>query len=110
MDIFNAYMSVPVLAICFVVGYVIKNSAIFGKLPNQNIPLIVTLVGAIFGLLIVGLNPEGFIIGAVSGLASTGIHQMSCQFAELKADKEAPDDEDYVREFEESPEEGDEDE
>ena len=109
MDILNPYMSVPVVAICFVVGYVIKNSTIFGKLPNENIPLIVTVVGAIFGLLMVGLSPEGFIIGAVSGLASTGIHQVRTQFCELKASKEALD-ADYVKEYEESTETGDEDE
>lgn len=108
MDIFDAYLSVPIVAICFVVGYVIKNSTIFGKIANQNIPLIVTVVGAIFGLLIIGLSPEAFIIGAVSGLASTGIHQVHTQFSELKAYKEAADDEDVV-EFEE-PETGDGDE
>lgn len=105
MDIFNAYMSVPIVAVCFVVGYVIKNSTIFGKLPNNNIPLIVTVIGAIFGLLMVSLTPEGLIVGAVSGLASTGIHQMSCQFAELKADKETADL--GPLEIEEKPEEGD---
>lgn len=105
MDILNEYMSVPIVAICFVVGYVIKNSTIFGKIANQNIPLIVTVVGAIFGLLMVGLTAKGFIIGAVSGLASTGIHQVRTQFCELKAGKEAANDE-AVMESEE-PEVGD---
>ena len=103
----DAYIIVPIVILCFVVGYVIKNSAIFGNVANQNIPLIVTVVGAVFGLLMVGLTPEGFIMGSVSGLASTGVHQFSAQLFEIKAGKEAEND--NALEFNE-PVEGDEDE
>lgn len=110
MDILNPYMSVPIVAVCFVIGYVIKNSAIFGRIPNQNIPLICTLAGVIFGLIMIGFNADGIIIGAVSGLASTGIHQMRTQFCELVSDKEAENDDALETQEDVAESEGDEDE
>ena len=67
---------VPIIVLaCLVVGYVIKHTPYLGKIANSYIPLIVTLTGAILGVVTSGLTIEAVIYGAVSGLASTGLHQ-----------------------------------
>ena len=67
---------VPIIVIaCLVVGYVIKHTPQLDKAINAYIPLIVTLLGAVLGVIISGVGVEPIIYGAVSGLASTGLHQ-----------------------------------
>lgn len=76
MDLdFMVKMIVPiVLAACLVVGYLLKNFA-----PNDNkwIPVIVTILGAVIGCIAFkGITLEAVVAGAVTGLASTGMHQL----------------------------------
>ena len=67
---------VPIIVIgCLVVGYVIKHTPQLDKVANAYIPLIVTVLGAVLGVVIGGVGVESTIYGAVSGLASTGLHQ-----------------------------------
>lgn len=67
---------VPVIVIaCLVVGYIIKATPVLTNKVNDYIPLIVGLLGAILGLVMNGLTVESIVYGAVSGLASTGLHQ-----------------------------------
>ena len=67
---------VPVIVIgCLVVGYIIKTTPVLTNKVNDYIPLIVGLLGAILGLVMNGLTVESIVYGAVSGLASTGLHQ-----------------------------------
>lgn len=67
---------VPIIVLaCLVIGYVIKHTPYLDKVANAYIPLIVTLTGAILGVVTSGLSVEAVIYGAVSGLASTGLHQ-----------------------------------
>ena len=67
---------VPIIVLaCLVIGYVIKHTPYLDKVANSYIPLIVTLTGAILGVPTSGLSIEAVIYGAVSGLASTGLHQ-----------------------------------
>lgn len=67
---------VPIIVLaCLVIGYVIKHTPYLDKIANSYIPLIVTLTGAILGVVTSGLSVEAVIYGAVSGLASTGLHQ-----------------------------------
>lgn len=67
---------VPIIVIaCLVVGYVIKHTPRLDKTINAYIPLIVTVLGAVLGVIIGGVGVESIIYGAVSGLASTGLHQ-----------------------------------
>ena len=67
---------VPIIVLaCLVIGYVIKRTPFLDKIANAYIPLIVTLTGAILGVATSGLSIESVIYGAVSGLASTGLHQ-----------------------------------
>ena len=78
---------VPIIVLaCLVIGYVIKHTPYLDKVANAYIPLIVTLTGAILGVVTSGLSIEAIIYGAVSGLASTGLHQAFTRVLDL--DKE----------------------
>ena len=67
---------VPIIVLaCLVIGYVIKHTPYLDKVANAYIPLIVTVLGAVLGVVTSGMSIEAVIYGAVSGLASTGLHQ-----------------------------------
>lgn len=67
-------MLIPMaLAGCLVVGYLVKNF-----LPNDNkwIPLIVTIVGVLIACWSArSVAVQTVVAGALTGLASTGLHQ-----------------------------------
>lgn len=80
---FDNYIVVVIVGICLCVGYVLKRLVKTDKI-NRFIPLIM----AVFGL---GLNiwlnkwsisPEIVLGGILSGLSSTGLHQVVHQFAQ----------------------------
>ena len=74
----------PVIVVaCVLVGYIIKVTPPFAKIANNYIPLIVTLLGAILGVLANGMTLEAIVYGAVSGLASTGLHQVFTQLLNI---------------------------
>ena len=61
---------------CLAVGFVIKNTNILKDKYNQFIPLIVFILGILISWWVQGeIKPENTIYGALSGLASTGLHQ-----------------------------------
>lgn len=71
------YINVVVLGICLCVGYVIKSSLDF--ILNKYIPLIMLCLGVLLNILFhlgSGMTGEIILVGTVSGLASTGLHQM----------------------------------
>lgn len=75
---------VPVIVVaCLVVGYLIKSTPVFDSVANNYIPLVVIVLGAILGALINGLTVEAVVYGAVSGIASTGMHQLFVQLLNL---------------------------
>ena len=74
-------MYVPIILVaCLVVGFVTKKW--IHDVENKWIPTIVTVLGAVIGVLINGLNLEAIVAGAVTGLASTGLHQLFKQLIE----------------------------
>lgn len=82
MDIsmLNNYLVLVVVGICLCVGYVIKHSLDF--IPNKYIPLIMLLLGTIVNILmnLSNINAEVVLAGMLSGLASTGLHQVFSKF------------------------------
>lgn len=60
---------------CLVIGYCIKHASFLNKIPNNDIPLILAISGAIINGLVSGFTIETLIYGALTGLASTGAHQ-----------------------------------
>ena len=69
------FFVVVVLVACLVLGYIIKHSSLFKWLPNDDIPTILAVVGAILNVIWGGLTMENVVYGAMMGLASTGMHQ-----------------------------------
>lgn len=74
----NQYILLPVVAMCFLSGYIIKN---YTKMENQKIPLIMIIAGVVFNIILSFINKDTltlstFITGGISGLASTGFYEL----------------------------------
>lgn len=79
---------VVVLIACLVVGYIIKHSTFLKKIPNDDIPGILAIVGMALNLMVSGPTVESAVYGALMGLASTGLHQAFSRFVEGNSDSE----------------------
>lgn len=82
MDIsFITDMYVPIIMVaCLIVGFIVKKW--IHDVEDKWIPTIVTILGAILGFVINGASIEAVVAGAVTGLASTGLHQLFKQLIE----------------------------
>lgn len=69
-----------VLVACLVVGYIIKHATFLNKIPNNDIPVILAVLGAVLNAAVSGPSIESVVYGAVMGLASTGFHQAFSNF------------------------------
>lgn len=77
-----------VLVACLIVGYCIKHIKWLDSVSNQYIPTILSVLGAILGCIANGsITLENIVYGALSGLASTGLHQAFVRFIEKKEDE-----------------------
>lgn len=89
MDIsmLSNYLVLIVVGICLCVGYVIKHSLDF--IPNKYIPLMMLVLGTITNILmnIGNINAEVVLAGMLSGLASTGLHQVFSKFIKNEEEK-----------------------
>ena len=74
-----------VLVACLVIGYILKNATIFKKVPNNDIPAILAVLGAVINVVVGGISVESVVYGAVMGLASTGLHQSFKQWIETRS-------------------------
>lgn len=64
-----------VMVACLVIGYVIKHASFMKWLPNNDIPIVLAVVGAVLNAIVGGFSVETIVYGALMGLASTGLHQ-----------------------------------
>lgn len=74
-------MMIPIItAACLCIGYVMKK-----WLPTDDkwIPTVLLIAGALSGLVLFGLDYEGIVKGAISGLAAVGLHQVFKQHLKL---------------------------
>lgn len=76
------YFVLVVVVACLVVGYIIKHASFMKWLPNNDIPVILALLGGILNPIVSGISVENIIFGALMGLASTGLHQAFSKFIE----------------------------
>lgn len=85
MEFLNEFILPVVLGICLCMGYLLKNMVGTEKI-NKYIPTIVAIVGVILSMWISNWNvtPEVILSGLISGLGSTGMHQIFKQFIENK--------------------------
>lgn len=84
MEFLNEYMLPVVLGICLCAGYVIKQWVT--DVDNKYIPTICAVLGIFLATWINGwiITPQILLSGAVSGLSSTGLHQVFKQYLEKK--------------------------
>lgn len=67
---------IPIVVIaCVIIGYVIKNASFLKWVPNDDIPGILAVVGAVLNVFVSGSSVDSIVYGALMGLASTGLHQ-----------------------------------
>ena len=76
------YFVLVVLVACLVVGYIIKHASFLKWIPNDDIPPILAVFGAVLNLFVSGLSIDSAVYGALMGLASTGLHQAFKKFVE----------------------------
>ncbi len=85
MDIafITEYMKPIIVGLCLVVGFLVKHCFTF--VPNKFIPLIVAVLGMALAVWMDwgAITPETLLTGLVSGLASTGMHQLLKQLLNL---------------------------
>lgn len=84
MEFLNEYMLPVVLGICLCAGYVIKQWV--NDVDNKYIPTICAILGILLAAWINewAITPQIALGGMVSGLASTGLHQVFKQYLEKK--------------------------
>ena len=80
----SEYFVLVVVVACLILGYIIKHATFLKWIPNDDIPLILAVVGLVLNLLVSGLSIESAVDGALMGLASTGMHQAFKNFVENK--------------------------
>ena len=76
LNFLTEYMVPVIVGICLCVGYVIKKWV--KDVDNKYIPTMCAILGVILALWISGwkVTPAVLLSGLVSGLASTGLHQL----------------------------------
>lgn len=76
MEMFQDFIVVIVMGICFCIGYIIKHSLSF--INNKYIPLIMGVLGVVLNVWLNGwvFTPEVLLGGLASGLASTGAFEL----------------------------------
>lgn len=74
------YFVLVVMIACLVAGYIIKHASFLKWIPNDDIPVILAVLGAIINALVSGFTIESVVYGALMGLASTGMHQAFTRF------------------------------
>lgn len=80
--ILTEHFVLVVVAACLVVGYILKHATLFEWIPNNDIPVVLAVFGALLNVLVSGLSVESVVYGACMGLASTGLHQAFRKFVE----------------------------
>lgn len=76
----TTYFTPVVVIACLIIGYIIKHS--IKVIPNDFVPTILAVIGAILNPVVCGLSVETVVYGALMGLASTGLHQAFTRFIE----------------------------
>lgn len=78
--ILTEHFVLVVVVACLVMGYIIKHATFLKWVPNDDIPVILAILGAAANLFVSGVSFESAVYGAVMGLASTGMHQAFKKF------------------------------
>lgn len=80
MNYLSDLMIPTIIVFSLVVGFILKK-----WLPTDNkyIPTILVILGGILGSILNGVNVESITAGMLSGLSSTGLHQLFSQYLKI---------------------------
>ncbi|MFI3251876.1 MAG: phage holin family protein [bacterium] len=84
MENYTEYFVPLVMAASLVSGYILKKWV--KDLENKYIPTILAILGAVMNLGVSGVSIESAVYGAITGLASTGLHQAFTRFIETDSE------------------------
>lgn len=83
------YLSPTIMLFCVLVGFLIKNSPYFEKIPNKYIPPLTCIIGIIAYLVSKGsVSIEYILVGGCSGWASVGLYETVKNFMETPEEVE----------------------
>ncbi len=87
MEMFDTYLIPAIIGLCLVVGYVVKHW--IKDVDNKVIPTLVVCLGVVMSAWLNdwAVTPEIILGGALSGLASTGLHQLFKQWIDSGSGK-----------------------
>lgn len=82
MEFLNTYLNLIVVGLCLLFGFIVKKWV--KDVDNKYIPTLVTVLGIVLAVWMNrgGVTAETILGGGLSGLASTGLHQMFKQWLE----------------------------
>lgn len=80
--LFQDHFVIVVTLACLLIGYLIKKASFFKWIPNDDIPVILAVIGAVSNCIVGGISFESVIYGAFMGVAATGLHQGFKSFVE----------------------------
>lgn len=89
INVLQEWTNLSIVGGCLIFGYLLKN---YIPLDNKHIPVIMATTGVVIALVLNGyVSFEATILtGALSGLASTGLHQVFHQYINNKDDGGVP--------------------
>ena len=81
--VLNGYLVTTIIGVCLCIGYILKKWV--KDVDNKYIPRILAAIGLLLNIWITkDLNVEIILSGMLSGLTSTGLHQVFKSFIENK--------------------------
>ena len=81
--VLNGYLVTTIIEVCLCIGYILKKWV--KDVDNKYIPTILAAIGVLLNIWITkDLNVEIILSGMLSGLTSTGLHQVFKSFIENK--------------------------
>lgn len=81
IEMLNTWVNPTIVCFCLIIGYAVKH--LLPKVSNRIIPTVVVTVGIVVSLWInqwAVITADVILSGALSGLASTGLHQLFKQW------------------------------
>lgn len=98
----DVYIDATLLVLLLGVGKLIKSSALFDKVQNKYITIILPILGILLELIVKkSVSIETITLGLYTGLAATGTHQIGKQLL-LSDDDEEEDDTEFDDDNEDS--------
>lgn len=89
IEFLTEYMTPVIVGLCLVVGYIVKHW--IKDVDNKFIPTICAVLGVLMAVWMNwgAITPEVLLTGALSGLVSTGLHQLLKQYINPIKEQEA---------------------